>query len=315
MDKIRALFEQYAQPKGLLLRVQYYPEKDVYDALTTQAAYEAFKAGRPRELRFTHDGALAECPCCGSLDVGGAGQTVHCQHCGLQLHKEGPLQNAIDAWNTRAGAVPAPVELPAEWKDTYEIIREQYGQYANGDPNMPFSEIRNGLDQLFSDTDDMIREVDASQPAPAEPEEWTDAQCVEFMCYALRHVEFEKGTKGPTADDIRLGVRMALSDSTQTPEGIDPILKELAGVDEIGRKGDMGPDQVMRVGFDGDRDIYVVVSDEEAVASLEFCTIGTGGGRSPHTRKALVALMKAMRKDNLTDPSRDFHFQRNKSAG
>lgn len=53
-------------------------------------------------LRYTNDGALAECPCCGSLDVGGAHHTVHCYRCGLKIEKPGPLQNACDAWNKRA---------------------------------------------------------------------------------------------------------------------------------------------------------------------------------------------------------------------
>lgn len=54
-------------------------------------------------LRYTNDGALAECPCCGSLDVGGAHDTVHCYSCDLTVTKPRPLQNAIAAWNTRAG--------------------------------------------------------------------------------------------------------------------------------------------------------------------------------------------------------------------
>lgn len=60
-----------------------------------------YKLVQVEGLRYTFDGALAECPCCGSLDVGGAHDTVHCQSCGLTVTKPGPLQNAIDAWNTR----------------------------------------------------------------------------------------------------------------------------------------------------------------------------------------------------------------------
>ncbi|WGK60559.1 hypothetical protein QAO71_10685 [Halopseudomonas sp. SMJS2] len=70
-------------------------------------------------LRYTFDGALAECPCCGSLDVGGAHDTVHCQSCGLTVTKPGPLQNAIDAWNTRTSrahsAAPAAQGEPVAW--------------------------------------------------------------------------------------------------------------------------------------------------------------------------------------------------------
>ncbi|MBL4833611.1 MAG: hypothetical protein JKY26_06505 [Pseudomonas sp.] len=62
-------------------------------------------------LRYTSDGELAECPCCGSLDVGGAHDTVNCYGCGLEVTKPKPLQNAVDAWNARtvrAAAPPAP---------------------------------------------------------------------------------------------------------------------------------------------------------------------------------------------------------------
>ena len=60
-------------------------------------------------LRYTNDGALAECPCCGSVDVGGAHDTVSCYNCDLTVTKPRPLQNAIDAWNTRTGRThPAP---------------------------------------------------------------------------------------------------------------------------------------------------------------------------------------------------------------
>lgn len=59
-------------------------------------------------LRYTNDGSLAECPCCGSLDVGGAHDTVHCYRCGLTVTKPRPLKNAIDAWNMRTGKQTAP---------------------------------------------------------------------------------------------------------------------------------------------------------------------------------------------------------------
>jgi len=53
--------------------------------------------------RRTDGGHLAECPMCGSLDIGGATDTVNCYGCGLQITKPRPLQNAVDAWNTRGG--------------------------------------------------------------------------------------------------------------------------------------------------------------------------------------------------------------------
>ncbi len=62
----------------------------------------------PDAIRYTSDGELAECPCCGSLDVGGAHDTVNCYGCGLQITKPRPLQNAADAWNRRAMLAAAP---------------------------------------------------------------------------------------------------------------------------------------------------------------------------------------------------------------
>lgn len=53
--------------------------------------------------RRVDEGHIAECPLCGSLDVGGAHDNVHCYGCGLNITKEPPLQNAIDAWNMRGG--------------------------------------------------------------------------------------------------------------------------------------------------------------------------------------------------------------------
>lgn len=57
-------------------------------------------------LRYTRDGALAECPCCASLEVGGAHNTVHYYSCYLSISRTGPLQNAIDAWNRRPAIAP-----------------------------------------------------------------------------------------------------------------------------------------------------------------------------------------------------------------
>lgn len=44
--------------------------------------------------------------------------------------------------------------------------------------------------------------------------EWTDAQCWEFMSMALRHVEYAEGSRGPTCEEIRQGVRHATASAT-----------------------------------------------------------------------------------------------------
>lgn len=75
---------------------------------------------------------------------------------------------------------------------------------------------------------------------------------------------------------------------------------------DVGRYGDMSQLAHLRVGLDGDNDAYVSVYDGEGGAVVEFNMPFTGGGKSPRTREALVALMVAMEMDNAEDPSRDW---------
>lgn len=81
---------------------------------------------------------------------------------------------------------------------------------------------------------------------------------------------------------------------------------------DVGRIGDMSPRAHLRVGFDSDSDVYVSVwSDDGGGGSVEFCTAGAGGGKSPRTREALIALMVAMEGENATDSGRDWWARRN----
>lgn len=80
----------------------------------------------------------------------------------------------------------------------------------------------------------------------------------------------------------------------------------------VGRMGDMAPPgrSHMTVGFDADGDVCVSIWDQEhgqhgALAGIEFCT-SFGGGRSPRTRDALVALMVAMEADNAECPQKQW---------
>lgn len=75
---------------------------------------------------------------------------------------------------------------------------------------------------------------------------------------------------------------------------------------DVGRLEDMGSDGHLRVGLDESGDAYVEVFDGKASASVEFCTPGSGGGRSSRTRMALVALMVAMEADNAERPDLDW---------
>ncbi|GEM_PF-1821802 len=79
---------------------------------------------------------------------------------------------------------------------------------------------------------------------------------------------------------------------------------------DVGRIGDMSPSDSLRVGLDGDNDVYVSVCGGGGVGSVEFCTPGPGGGKSRRTRVALLALMVAMEADNADDSGRDWWARR-----
>lgn len=57
----------------------------------------------------------------------------------------------------------------------------------------------------------------------------------------------------------------------------------------------------LRVLWDDDGDVIVaIVPDpkERDNGSVEFCIPGSGGGQSTHTHKALIELLKAIKRDN-----------------
>ena len=73
------------------------------------------------------------------------------------------------------------------------------------------------------------------------------------------------------------------------------------------RREDMSPDGELTLLMQPDGDIIVVAQStnefgEYSETMVEFCEIGSGGGRSHHTRKALVALAEAIEKDNKEKP-------------
>ncbi len=82
----------------------------------------------------------------------------------------------------------------------------------------------------------------------------------------------------------------------------------------VGRMGEMAPPgrSTLRVMFDSDNDVLLEVYDAERDAEyaqragIEFCTVGSGGGHSPRTRMALIALMCAIEDDNAESPTRAF---------
>jgi len=69
------------------------------------------------------------------------------------------------------------------------------------------------------------------------------------------------------------------------------------------RLGDMGEGTALWVHVQDDGDIIVGVAEPLlANKTVEFCTVGMGGGRSRNTLDALRALAKAIQKDNEENP-------------
>lgn len=134
---------------------------------------------------------------------------------------------------------------------------------------------------------------------PAEPS-MEDAQC---RC--------EPSDWAPAADDDGDGSVSALARKATLPPPPQPEEpKALVWPEQryVGRMGDMTPPghSVLRVLFDNDNDVIVEVwnqeRDEGQSASVEFCNGMNGGGGSPNTRTALIALMVAIEKDNAAAP-------------
>lgn len=92
-------------------------------------------------------------------------------------------------------------------------------------------------------------------------------------------------------------------------ESIERDEKRRAGISSIGslfiaRKEDMSTDGRLRLFKQPDGDMCVAIIDNDGnAASIEFCAVGAGGGRSPRTLQALYQLALAMRADNEENPS------------
>jgi hypothetical protein len=64
------------------------------------------------------------------------------------------------------------------------------------------------------------------------------------------------------------------------------------------RLEDMSQHGALRLHLADDGDIVVVCESEGNTGRVEFCNCGPGGGKSPRTHKALIALYEAMKADN-----------------
>ncbi|HWP61334.1 MAG TPA: hypothetical protein VN495_01910 [Candidatus Paceibacterota bacterium] len=82
-------------------------------------------------------------------------------------------------------------------------------------------------------------------------------------------------------------------------------------VQSAGRLDEMGQGKMsLRIELQPDGDIILCIDEDGVpvqddagnVAKVEFCSTAGGGGRSPHTRRALYTLYEAMRLDAREKP-------------
>lgn len=130
----------------------------------------------------------------------------------------------------------------------------------------------------------------------------------------LRHMILSEGFLPRELQDV---MRDSRATEAEFDEGIESAMRrykfEPAPIEKpgivwpkqrhVGRMDDMHSDGVLRVMLDNDGDVCVFVGasgqgGEWESGSIEFCAPGSGGGRSPRTREALIALMVAIEADN-----------------
>ena len=76
----------------------------------------------------------------------------------------------------------------------------------------------------------------------------------------------------------------------------------------VERYEDMSPDGRLRMTRQPDGDVILgiipPINSGRPMVSLEFCSVGAGGGQSPNTLRALRDLMQAIKEDNEQYPQR-----------
>jgi len=128
--------------------------------------------------------------------------------------------------------------------------------------------------------------------------------------YAAAERSLECATDSSTSEQERATLESAMRAALQPTQSAAPMPWPKAR--DVGRLGDMSPTASIRIGFDSDNDVFVAIWGDDGIGSVEFCTPGAGGGKSPRTREALIALMVAMEAENAADPDRDWWARRNR---
>ena len=80
---------------------------------------------------------------------------------------------------------------------------------------------------------------------------------------------------------------------------------EIKPFERYERYEDMSQTGRLMVGMDSSGDMFIGIIpciNKDFQSSVEFCTVGSGGGKSPNTRRALIELAKAIQQDNEENP-------------
>jgi hypothetical protein len=159
---------------------------------------------------------------------------------------EGIWTAGINAPHPKLGRWDAKIECHGESKESAERLRDTVLAALQAQPASMADGFKTALEQIkalplrpFPDpvghsweafgravmgafTDARMTAAHAldAAPQPASVADWTDEQCIRFMCVGLRHVQYDpeyKGRAGPTVDEIRQGVRAAMESAPQPP--------------------------------------------------------------------------------------------------
>lgn len=118
-------------------------------------------------------------------------------------------------------------------------------------------------------------------------------------CYGLEGLNYHKNQMCTLAElQTVMSIGYRKSSESDTPSKRMPFNQFVA------RKEDMSKNGRLRLIKQEDGDICVAVITDEEEAGIEFCSVGSGGGKSPRTLAALNALAIAMQEDNEQEPSR-----------
>lgn len=121
-------------------------------------------------------------------------------------------------------------------------------------------------------------------------------------CAAEIYEKLFDGERGPLKHLECFTIESVIRDHAQEQTGFTFKPRQ-----EISRRGDMSREDRLELIKEDDGDIILTIyqpTEDSTYKSVEFCSCGSGGGKSPRTRRALEALAFAIAMDNKEDAAR-----------